>query len=246
MASVYDLLREACGLSQQEAADFHDVRLDSIKSWCSDRRPAPIKVVAELQELVRNIDTAGREFASKFRPEYRENAFVIGLPRDDEDAKASGFPTKAAHLRAIAIAISHLPDGAPIRFLDRGDGAPLLTPLMKPGVPKMRNVTTPIHQDLSNPAPHGFQTVVNSRPRTLAEIDHAQFRAENGARFNGVLQDTPEGPQASYTIEADAGNTTSVMSDIQLFDTEKNAMLWLDQAAGLRGFKKYPLERRAW
>ena len=40
MTSVYDLLRQRCGLSQQEAADVHSTRLDTIKSWCSGRRLA--------------------------------------------------------------------------------------------------------------------------------------------------------------------------------------------------------------
>jgi hypothetical protein len=245
MASVYDLLRVACGLSQQEAADFHEVRLDSIKSWCSDRRRAPVLVVAQLQVLMRNIERAGEEFAAKLKPDYAKNACIIGMPQTEKDAKACGFPSLAAQMRAIAIAISRLPDGVAIELVERTRLQVFDTPTMKPGVPKMRSVTMPIHHDIPDPAPNGFQTIVNSRPRTRAEIDRATFRAENGARFKGVIQDTPAGPQASYTIEAEAGNSTNVMSDIRLLGTMADAEFWLDQAAAYRGFSKYPLERRS-
>ena len=52
MSNVYNLLREACGISQAEAAEFvHGTRLDSVKSWCSDRRTAPESIINELQKL---------------------------------------------------------------------------------------------------------------------------------------------------------------------------------------------------
>ncbi|QPF81587.1 hypothetical protein IC762_17295 [Bradyrhizobium genosp. L] len=244
MASVYDLMREACGLSQQEAADFHVVRLDSVKSWCSDRRPAPINVITELQVLMRGIEAAGKAFAASLQPDYGRRAFIIGLPADDSDAETCGFPSKPAHVRAIAIAISRLPDGAAVDLVERGRLNLVPTPTMTKEASKMRNVTVPVHHDMPDPAPGGFQAVVNTRPRTRAEVDRSHFRAENGAKFVGVLQDTPAGAQASYTIQADIGNTTSVLSDIRLIGNELDALLWLDQAAALHGFKKYPLERR--
>jgi hypothetical protein len=245
MSSVYDLLREACGLSQTEAAEYQDVKLDSVKSWCSDRRPAPIPVIAQLQELMRLIERSGKDFAAKMKPDYEKGACIIGLPHDEKDARACGFPSKTAHLRAIAITLSRLPDGAAIQLVERDRLHIFPTPIMKEGTSKMRNVTVPIHHDMPDPAPGGFQTTVNSRPRTRAEVQRSHFRAENGARFKGVIQETPSGPQASYTIEADVGNSTNVMSDIRLWGNEDDAMLWLDQTAALHGFAKYPLERRA-
>jgi hypothetical protein len=243
MASVYNLLREACGLSQSEAADFHETRLDSIKSWCSDRRSAPIGVINELQELMRDVDHAGEEFAALLKRISRGNVFIVGLPIDDKDSTACGFPSPAAHLRAIAIAISRLPDDAEIRMVERVRGA-IPSATMQRGKTKMRNNPHPLHHDTPDPAPRGFQTVVTSQPRTRAEIDRAAFRAENGARFSATLQATPEGPQVRYTVEADTGNSTNVLSDIRLFKTEAEALAWLDQAAAFRGFAKYPLERR--
>jgi len=244
VTSVYDLLREACGLSQQEAADYHDVRLDSIKSWCSDRRQVPVAVVAQLQELMRAIELSAEKFAAEINPNYDQNAFIIGVPIEDEDAEACGFPSIAAHHRAIAIAMSRLPDGAAFKLVDRTRLQLYPTPKMKTGASQMRQNTQPIHRDLPNPMPGGFQSVVNSRQRTQAEVDRALFRAENGAEFKGAMQKTPAGPQVSYTISADIGNSTSVMSDIRLFGNEPDALLWLDQVAALYGFAKYPIEQR--
>ena len=123
MTSVYNLLRETCGLSQQEAADFHEARLDSVKSWCSDRRPAPPGVIDELRELAREIISAGEEFAAQLKRTSKGNEFIIGLPRDDKDARSCGFPSMTAQMRAIAIAIAHLPDKAEVQFAERTRGA---------------------------------------------------------------------------------------------------------------------------
>jgi hypothetical protein len=243
MSSVYNLLREACGLSQQEAAEFHEARLDSVKSWCSDRRPAPAGVINELQELMRDVEQAGENFAAALKRTTQGNAFTIGTPIDDRDAGDAGFPSTAAHVRAIAIAISRLPNDAEVDLVPNSRGA-LPTATMQRGKLKMRDNAMSITHDVPDPAPRGFQTVVNSRPRTRAEVDRAMFRAENGARFHATLQATEEGPQARYEIQADVGNSTNVTSDIQLFRIEADALAWLDQAAAHHGFAKYPLERR--
>jgi DNA-binding transcriptional regulator YiaG len=63
MTSVYDLLRRRCGLSQQEAADFHKAALGTVKSWCSGRRNAPEGVLAELRTLYAQIERAARNDA---------------------------------------------------------------------------------------------------------------------------------------------------------------------------------------
>ncbi len=63
VTSVYDLLRQRCGLSQADAASFHDTRIDTIKSWCSDRRTAPAGVLDELRDLYADISEAGEELA---------------------------------------------------------------------------------------------------------------------------------------------------------------------------------------
>jgi hypothetical protein len=124
MTSVYNLLREACGISQAEAAEFvHRTRLDSVKSWCSDRRSAPPGVINDLQKLAREIQNAGVNYAALLKRISKGEVFVIGLPSDERDARACGFPSIGAQMRAIAVAIAHLPEHAEIRMVERVRGA---------------------------------------------------------------------------------------------------------------------------
>jgi len=48
---------QVCGLSQQEAAAFFDVRLDTVKGWCSGRKAVPDGVWSQLADLHRQIIT---------------------------------------------------------------------------------------------------------------------------------------------------------------------------------------------
>lgn len=52
-----------CGLSLQEAADYFDVRLDTVKSWSAGRNPAPDGVWMMLADLWQRIENAA-DFAS--------------------------------------------------------------------------------------------------------------------------------------------------------------------------------------
>jgi hypothetical protein len=124
MSNVYNLLREACGISQAEAAEFvHGTRLDSVKSWCSDRRNAPQGVINDLQKLAREIQNAGTDYAALLKKTSKGDVYVVGLPRDEEDARACGFPSIGAQMRAIAVAISLLPENSEIRMVERVRGA---------------------------------------------------------------------------------------------------------------------------
>ena len=130
MANVYNLLREACGISQAETAEFHGTRLDSVKSWCGDRRTAPRGVIKDLQKLAREIQTAGIEYAAQIKDTTKSDVYVIGLPRDERDARSLGFPSIGALMRAVAVAISHLPEDSEIRMVERVRGA-IPAPVLK-------------------------------------------------------------------------------------------------------------------
>ncbi len=125
VTSVYDLLRQRCGLSQADAASFHDTRIDTIKSWCSDRRTAPVGVLDELRDLYTDISEAGEELADivKLMPQRDANGifFQVGTPLDNKDAIACGFPCEGSCLAAVAIAIASLP--GPARIVPRVRGA---------------------------------------------------------------------------------------------------------------------------
>ncbi|MEY9466267.1 hypothetical protein ABH973_006680 [Bradyrhizobium ottawaense] len=122
MTSVYNLLREACGISQAEAAEHvHGTRLDTVKSWSSDRRPAPGWAINHLQSLHRRIHAAGTDYAEILKRTFTEgNAFVLRIANSDDDARWHGFPSLNAQRIALAVAISLLPDDAEISIVDRG------------------------------------------------------------------------------------------------------------------------------
>lgn len=131
MTSVYNLLRESCGISQAEAAEFvHEARLDSVKSWCSDRRTAPSGVVRELRELAKKINAAGLAYAAQLitplatQPVGVPATVHVGVPHDDFDARHCGFPSLGAAMRAISIAVIELPDDVEVSIGPRERGQP--------------------------------------------------------------------------------------------------------------------------
>lgn len=102
--TLYALLRERCGLSLREAANFHDVAMNTVESWSSGRRPAPDGVVSELRRLYAKIeDAAYQEIADK------EGAVDLILASDDTEAASLGWPCVGAHaaMLGIAAALTH-------------------------------------------------------------------------------------------------------------------------------------------
>jgi hypothetical protein len=87
------------------------------------RRTAPQGVINDLQKLIRQIQNAGVSYAALLKQISKGNVYVIGLPSDEGDARACGFPSIGAQLRAIAIAISYLPENSEIRMVERVRGA---------------------------------------------------------------------------------------------------------------------------
>lgn len=131
MSSVYNVLRECCGLSQNEAAEFiHEVRLDTVKSWSSDRRPAPQFAVNQLQSMLRRIRATAENYVELLKNHSQGDVFIIGHAHDDSDARACGFPSLSVQMHSIAIAVALLPDDAEIRLVPRIRGA-IPAPIME-------------------------------------------------------------------------------------------------------------------
>jgi len=122
MTSVYNLLRETCGISQAEAVEFHQARLDTVKSWCSDRRPVPAGVIRELKELARDITSAGMAYAAHLKSLNTVQVIDLGVPHDEFDARHCGFPSLGAAMRAISIALLEFPNDAEIKIGQRVRG----------------------------------------------------------------------------------------------------------------------------
>lgn len=167
MTNAYNLLREACGISQADAADFvHGTRLDSVKSWCSDRRTAPQGVINDLQKLAREIQNAGINYAALLKKTSKGNVYIIGLPKDEQDARACGFPSVGAQERAIAVAISLLPNDSEIRMVERVRGA-----IPAPTLEKERVVPTEADSHVLN-----SMQFINGKCYTAGNVNRRKFQ----------------------------------------------------------------------
>ena len=223
MPVPYDLLRQRCNLSQQDAADYHRSRLDTVVSWCNGRRQVPLSALNELRELYSRIQEAGDELAAIIsslppaKDDRGNDTYFVGLPLDDRDSRACGFPTPGSHDAALAIAIAKLPVTAGVKLVPRERGA----------------IPTAVVSDSS------FLSDRSERDAPMPE----PLTADNNAKFNAIIQATPEGPQATFAVKRETKDGAQTQSDIRLFKGKsiEEARDWVDQEAKARGFMKYAL-----
>lgn len=116
----YALMLQACGLSIREAAAFHGVREDTVKSWSSGRARDghPDGPLRELRALHDRIAAAAEAALALIegRPDAAE--IEIGYPADDHEAQAIGFPCVGAWRAMAAMAVAGL--DRPVRLVPRG------------------------------------------------------------------------------------------------------------------------------
>lgn len=103
MTTAYALLLARCGLSLQEAAAFHDVRLDTVKSWSSGRNRAPDGVIAELRELYDRIEDAAHQAVAVIERGGDSGEVELGLASDDAEAQSLGWPCVGAHKAVLGL-----------------------------------------------------------------------------------------------------------------------------------------------
>jgi hypothetical protein len=105
----YNLLRNFCGLSHQEAAIFHGVRLDTVKSWCAGRNNAPRGVISEITSLAQTIIDRAHAIVKSIEGVTPEGVECeIGYPVDDQEAQALGLPFVSSWQSMAAIVIATL------------------------------------------------------------------------------------------------------------------------------------------
>lgn len=117
MTTAYALLLDRCGISQREAAAFHGVRLDTVKSWSAGRNAAPAGVVAELRGLYAQIETAATE-AIKLAKKQQPTALELGLASDDHEAQSLGWPCVGAQAAAFGLIAARI--AIPVVIVPRG------------------------------------------------------------------------------------------------------------------------------
>jgi len=98
------------GLSQPDAANYLDVRLDTIKSWCSGRRTPAIGAVDKLYKLAERIETAA------------DHAVGLWLEQGEPDhidfRVDPGWPSKRCRLAVAAALWAALPNDITIRIVE--------------------------------------------------------------------------------------------------------------------------------
>ncbi len=90
----FALLETLAGLSHREAAEFHRVRLDTVKSWAVGRNACPARVIAELRALIASQERAATEsiaqIAALAAQESAPDGIELGYPTDDAEARSLG------------------------------------------------------------------------------------------------------------------------------------------------------------
>lgn len=115
MITTFNALRQACGLSQSETADWLRVSLDTVKKWCSmgQSNCAPLKAYEELDALLTRIEGLADQMSGQIDPDVMGKEALQGLSADDslEPDMPSGACSMAAAL-AIAYAMREIREQA--------------------------------------------------------------------------------------------------------------------------------------
>lgn len=117
MTTTYALLLDRCGMSQREAAAFHGVRPDTVKSWAAARRAAPDGVIAELRVLYARIERAAAEGVKTIKTQ-RATEVDLGLASDDHEARSLGWPCVGAHAAVLGLVAAR--SSAAVSVVPRG------------------------------------------------------------------------------------------------------------------------------
>lgn len=142
MTTPFDIMRERCGLSIAEAAEFLGVPRATVDAWSTGTLPMSHGVIVELRSLYRKIVHTGRDLGETLRirlEQTPERRIEIVLARNDDDARACGFPCMGAQAAAVGIALMLLPDD--VGFLLVPPGREVPTAIARHGVPIRERLT---------------------------------------------------------------------------------------------------------
>ena len=95
--TIFAAALKLVGLSQREAADFFEVRPDTVRSWACGRSRVPLNIWHELRELYdKQQQAVDQALALIEEHEPATLALNINGPRGAE------WPSKGVHLAALA------------------------------------------------------------------------------------------------------------------------------------------------
>jgi len=115
--TAFALLESLAGLSHREAAEFHRVRVDTVKSWAVGRNNCPRGALDELRALIKMQERAARETLAIIK-RGRPDEIELGCPSDDHEARSLGWPCVGAWA-AMAARVAAATD-RPIILVPRG------------------------------------------------------------------------------------------------------------------------------
>lgn len=90
---------QICGLSQKEAADYFDVRIDTVKSWSAGRNAVPAGVWDMLAGLWRRIEDAADD--ASLTDAIDSPMARLNVDADDADGLPGGGPAVAGAMALL-------------------------------------------------------------------------------------------------------------------------------------------------
>ena len=99
-----------CGLSQSQAADLFDVKIDTVKSWCAGRNAPPPGVWDMLADLYRRIEDAADHASAKIEIGDVHPRQWGHIQSDDGADPFPGAGADVAGAMALLIAIREIRD----------------------------------------------------------------------------------------------------------------------------------------
>jgi len=73
--TIYSACLSRLGLSHQDAAELHAVRVDTVRSWASGRRPVPEGAWSELRQLEADVAARIVTFSAQWDASGRPDVF---------------------------------------------------------------------------------------------------------------------------------------------------------------------------
>ena len=104
MKTTFAAAIQLCGLSQQEAADFLGVRLDTVKSWSSGRNPPPAGVWAMLAQLWVQIESLAEKASDTMDVNSMTRTDLAEVVVNDSVDPLPGHSNTAAGALAVLLA----------------------------------------------------------------------------------------------------------------------------------------------
>ena len=95
-----------CGLSQQEAAEFLGVSIQSVKDWSRGRSAPPIGVWSMMAQLYARIEDAADFAASHIEPGLMDRRVMNNIAADQGDDPLPGSGDMVAGAMALLLALS--------------------------------------------------------------------------------------------------------------------------------------------